>query len=479
MNAFAKFLLLILFTVLPSLPVFSQSETARGSYNKPMRTFELTLKNTKRTTATVIAVGIKSEVVSGSFMCMAGDARAGVLNLLANYLVPFHVATPETLKDAEPQIELPPGQQARVAISVSPSAVGACGPWSIKVSPIVQFQNGARNVGEPVLITSADYAESYATELADSELLKALKHLDPAIRTAAIKRLAESKLTSENVIRILQGKLDDKNAEVRIAAAATAARLKHKSLAPKIAVLLTKAAESKEASAYCWALSRLRDPATIDALIETFANLNLEKPFLPYSPAEYNFSAKEALIKFEHPDVPVKLRPLLTRQAAWKATAATEKQVARFSDLCVILTTYRDVESAAGLNRTLTETTHEILLGNVMRELIAEDSINQGPFVIALKPALQAALNHQNWNHRFAALRLLLSTQPDSTETERLLRQGLRDTHAHVSAAAAELTTQLQVKTLIPELRELATKGNNNEKKPFCDALTALGAACP
>lgn len=455
----------------------AQTASARATFEKPLQTFKLTLKNTEKVTATVVAVGVKSEVLSGSFTCMAADARAGALNVLANYLVPFHVATPETMREAEPHIELPPGAQARVAISISPSAVGACGPWSVRVAPVIQLQNGDKIVGNAEFLTSAEYAENSAPELAESELLKALKHLDPGIRAAAIQRLADSSLRDEDKAHILQSKLDDKYAEVRTTAAATAARLKHKSLAPKIAALLAKITESKEASAYCWALSRLRDPATIDVLVATFANLNIEKPRLPYLAAEYNFSAKDALLKFEHPDVPAKLRPLLKRQAAWRQAGATEAQLARFNDLCVLLTAYRDVGSAAELNQALTETPHELLLGNVLRQLLSSDA---GPFLVALNPALASGLKHQDWNHRYLALRLLLATQPEPAETERLLRQGLRDAHAKVSADAAELTAALRVKALIPILREIAAQRTEaNEKKPYCEALAKLGEACP
>lgn len=453
---------------------------AQADFDKPLYTFNLTIKNPNNAPVNITKVGVKSEVRSGSFNCMAGSPDSGILNILANYAVRFHVSAPETVKVAEPQIQIGPRESARLAVSLIPSAIGACGPWAVNVSAFVVFDNGLKVYSEPTLVTSADYAEYQPKKLDDEEVLKALKHLDSTVRAKAVRALPGSTIDRDSARLLLQSKLDDKDVGVRNAAAVVAATMDIKPLARKIASLLSTTQSSEEASVYSWALSKLRDPETIDTLVATFVNLSLEKPRLPYSTIEYNYSAKDALIKFQHPDVPAKLRPYLISRASWGAKGASEAQVKRYTDLCLILTAYRDKESVAQLVNALTKTPHEIVLGFVMRELYSSnEGLVQDPFVIALRAAFEAGLRHQNWNHRFLSISLLIGMQLDKASEETILRDGLRDSLPQIRTYAADLAAKLGRKSLVPEILALFSAATDDaEKANYCEALKALGASC-
>lgn len=152
----------------------------------------------------------------------------------------------------------------------------------------------------------------------------------------------------------------------------------------------------------------------------------------------------------------------------------------RYTDLCLILTAYRDKESVPQLVNALTKSPHEDILGFVMRELYASDEgIVQDPFMLALRPAFEAGLKHENWNHRFLAISLLLAMQPDKPYQESILRAGLRDSMPQIRTYAADLAAKLGFKSLAPIILSLyKTTNDEGQKANYCEALKALGSNC-
>jgi HEAT repeat protein len=358
--------------------------------------------------------------------------------------------------------------------------MGACGPWSVDVSAFVVFDNGKRATTQPQLITSGDYNSYAPSSLKDEQLKTALKHEDSTIRAQAIEALMQSNWDRETIKLVLQAKFEDSNTEVRTTAAKVAARMGFKALAAKIASLLIAARSTLEVSIYSYALGTLKDPGTIDALVLRFIDFKSGTRELAHLTLEGTYTPQKALLEIQHPDVPVKLRPLLIKYKEWASPSATEEDVSRYIELCKMLVAYRDVASAPMLLEALIKSPRERILSAIIFDLYSlDDVIVQDPFILAMRPAFETTLKRQNWNDRMIALKMLCLMSSDRTYVENILRGGLKDEVGKVRRWAAELAARFKYRSLAPEIINLyKSSTEETDKIVYCSALESMGIDC-
>ncbi len=281
-----------------------------------------------------------------------------------------------------------------------------------------------------------------------------------------------SKLEIETVRALLEAKLDDQSAVVRIAAAEAVGKLELKSLAEKVATRLRRAGNSPEVLAYCEALGRLKHPGAIDELVAVLTDTS----------AGAVAAAARALVELEHPDVPLKVRPLLSKYLSWSLPGATKAEAESFAAVGSVLIKYRDKQSVPALSRVVSRGRSSLvvmpllldLLGATSRERLVSD-----PFIRALVPALTDVLGHRDEEVRSYAIELLCRIQPEQETLEAALRLGLRDEEGHVRMLTAYWVAQLGYKSLADELVGLLRMSSTDEERAgYCYALMRLKVSC-
>lgn len=455
-----------------SLPAASAAQESQpgGGLKKALLRFDLIVSNPSDSPRRVVSVGVISQVRSGTFDCLSNSEA---LLPLADYVVKFHVREAETVAAADPPIAVKPKGVARFTVGLVPNATGACGPWSISVSPVVVFDDGTRVGGKPELITSGDVKAFYRRKPGEEEILQALQHRDERVRLQAIQQMLGSTLDIETVKTVLAAKLDDPAGPVRAEAALAIAQLGLNSLADKITSRLHKGRGGAETAAFCDALGRLRHPGAINALAALLTDPG----------GGFARDAARALVAIEHPEVPSKIRPLLTKHRPWSLAGAPAAEAECFAAIGSVLIHYRDTESVPALLQLVSAGRHELVVLRVVRDLVSltdGERIVRDPFVRAFAPALEAALRHPYGLIRADAIEVLGRIQPGQGKMEGILRAGIGDGAAPVRMAAARWAARLGYKSLAGEIGALLLRadGTEEERAAYCQALTHLNGSC-
>jgi len=446
---------------------YSQEPALKTKSEKSRFFFDITYKNGDKKSKHLVKVGIRSKVY-GEFRCNSGPT---VLFPIADYIVKFHVSQKETIIDADPPVEIKSDEAARFTISYVPIAIGACGLWSSEVSGILIFDNGEKVYTDSERITREDVTRFSRRTPEESEILEALKHRDADLRVRALKQLSKSGLDKEAIEFILKNKLDDQKVSVRTEAAKVAAEMGFKSLAKKIALLLSNSQDGAEIAVYCTSLGRLKDADTIDTLVQALNNLKVD-----------SFYPKKALLEFEHPDVIKKVKPLLLKNINWTSANAPDELSARYLDIFRIVVEYRDIESIPILSELIGKAANLKISRNIIAEIFFLTNENQeikDPFVLAMRPALETAFKASDSEMRHYALRILCQMPLDESTLEEFLKNGFKDTDGNIRMLSAALTARLGYKSLVNEIiLLLKSSKSESEKERYCKSLQALGQPC-
>ncbi|MGC2237978.1 MAG: HEAT repeat domain-containing protein [Pyrinomonadaceae bacterium] len=447
--------------------LYSQDYSTKTESAKSRFLFTITYKNKGNRSKHLVKVGIKSDAY-GSFQCASSS---DVLLPLADYIVRFHVSQKETIIDADPPIEIKPDEAVRFTISYAPSAVGACGIWSSEIFGILIFDDGEKTYTDSAHITGDDVKQFNRRTPEESEILAALKHRDAGLRIQAIRQLSNTTLDKKSTEFILKDKLDDQSASVRAEAAKVASEIGFKSLAKKIAFLLSNSQDGTEMAAYCTALGKFKDTDTVDALISALNNPKVD-----------SFYPRKALLEFEHPDVIKKVRPLLLRNIKWADIEAQNDLAKRYLDICKIIISYRDMESVQALSDLINKPKHTFISRNIVSEmnfLTNENQIVQDPFILAMRPALEIGLKNSDSEIRYYALKLLCQMPVSDSTLQEFLRNGFKDSDKDIRILSAGLTAKLGYKSLANEIiLLLKSSKSESEKERYCEALKKLEMSC-
>lgn len=466
-KSFIKIFLYLALILVIAGNLYSQEPSTKTESVKSRFVFDITYKNRDKKSKHLIRVGIKSNV-TGEFDCKSGS---DVLFPLADYIIRFHVSQKETIIDAKPPIEIKPNEAARFTISYVPIAIGACSIWSSEISGILIFDNGEKIYTAPELITGAEVKKFSQRTPEESEILAALQHRDVGLRVQAIRQLTKSTLDKESIEFILEGKLDDQSASVRATAALVAAEIGFKSIAKKIALILSASENGMEIAAYCKALGKFRDIDTIDALISALTNLKVD-----------SFYPVEALLEFEHPDVIKKVRPLLLKNIKWTDDTTQNDLAKRYLDICKIVIAYRDIDSVQLLSDLINRPVHNLIPESIVTQIMLltnENQIVQDPFVLALRPAFEIALKNTNLQVRHGTLKILSRMPISDNILQGFLRNGFKDSDGSIRMLSAEIAAKLGYKSLANEIvLLLKSSKSESEKERYCKALQKLEVSC-
>ena len=450
--------------------LFGQDPGAATSFERPVLTFDLTVRNPASEPRIVVKVGVKSHVLTGEFRCASAS---GPLLALAEYVIHYHVGQAETLIKADPPLQVAPGDTARLKVSLDPRATGACGGWAAETSVVVEFDNGKRLYSTPVTLTSRDVAAYKARTPDDAEVMQALKHRDPSVRSKAVMQLPSTTLDRQTLELVLGLKLEDPDDGVRAAAAEVIGNMEVHALAKKVADLLRDGLD-ENGYRYCKALERLKDPVAVDALAKA-----LDDP-----KRKLYFFASDALSAIEHPSVSEKVRPLLQKRIAWAQESAPEEQRMQYLSIAKVLVNSRDQPSVPLLSDLITNKAYsELLSRNILYEILKgtkPGELIQDPFILKLRPAAEAAVTHPVWEARSRAVELLCRFPLSRSELKVLIERGLSDKENWVRISGATCAAEVGYREYAGRIQSLASATkDDHEKGYFCDALKSLDSPCP
>jgi len=446
-------------------------------FDKTFLTFDLTFNNPNSNSLHVTEVGVKSELVSGDFMCMS---KSRPLIPVADYIVRFHVEDKVTTFDANPILQIQPKGSARFRISIIPEATGACGYWSTNVSAIVRFNDGTEYLSKPELITSKEFEKfkRATSNPSDEEIVEALQHRDVGLRRQAIKRLANSTLDKNSKIRLLGAKLKDNDTYVRQSAAEIIGELKLVELTNNLIENLENTKEDNEISSYCEALGNLEDKSikVTDLLLNQIVNLEYR----------YYFSVTKSIMKIDAPHVPKRVLAKAKDYINW--TKVTEEnpdyseKSDRYSDLLEILIKYQDKKSIPHLQKILLECQNKSIVTKTIYEismLTNKNKISKNPFILSFKKEFKHLTKHSEDEVRISAIDLVCATTEDEKEVARFLKNGINDENKNIRMAAAEWIGYLNLQILIPEIKQRVTiVQNRSEKAIYCKVLKQFKQKC-
>jgi hypothetical protein len=449
--------------------VVAQAPLQDGQYDPSLLTFNLIIRNPEQAPIVITKVGVKSEVTAGVFRCMSGSEP---LMPLAEYIIHYHVGTPLTVIDADPMLKIAPNDVVSVKISLVPSATGACGYWAANTTALVQLDSGKTLYSNPILLTSADLANSQARSPSDEELLAALKMNNPEARVNALEKLPKSSIGRQDVVKILTVKLDDPDSGVRMTAANIAAAMKITEVTFKIRQVM-EAAGADDAFAYATVLVKMRDPHAVGPLVLALGD----------GKRDLYFQAKDELITIQDPTVPSKVRTLLLANQAWATASSTEKQSMQYLTIAEVLVEYEDMGSVEILSRLIENDTHDGLLSrNLLFGLLQHTKsgqLVQDPFLIGFEPAVQKAIASSEWNTRSNALELACRLPLRPEEHRHLVEAGLMEQESWVKSSAAECAGELHYTDLAQRIAALAASEKDYQlHNRFCEALTSLERPC-
>lgn len=445
----------------------AQEAEVKTEFKKSLLTFDLIVHNPNNHALVIVRVGARSELRSKpSFDCLSGS---GPLIPSAKYFVRFHVSTEETIIKADDPVKIDPRDTVRISVSIMPDATGACGYWASNISAILLSDNGKKIYSPPELITKADVDRYEERQPEDQEILDALKLRDSQVKKLAIEHLPTSTIHRDSIKLILEKKLEDSDGAVRSKAAEVAGKMKFKLLAGKIASLLISSPNgAKERYFYAKALEELREPVATDALVV----------YLIDPREEFPFGAKDALLALDHPDVPVKVRQLLINNS-WRVKVAPQKVKAINDAICEILVHYSDMESVKMLSELIINAQVSGRCLDKITGRMHKNQTVQDPFILALRPAVEAAWRSSDQASRRAALEILCQLAEERSFLEKVITEGLSDSESLVRVAAATCAADHGYSVYIDKITSLYKSSPSlDEKETYCEVLKKLDAPC-
>ena len=468
-------LCLILITIAAGYLQAQESSDNNQSTKSPFF-FDITYKNGGKNSKHLTKVGIKIDKYNGGHCVGAGGKGDpeynDVLLPLTDYVVRFYVDNGEIIVAADPPIEIMPDRAARFTISYFPSSVSSCAkPWFVEISGILIFDSGEKYYTDPQLIRESDVEKYQQRTVADTEILTALRSRNIELRRQAFSKLPTSTLDKESIKFIIKTGLDSEDTAIRIEAARADSKMGFKLFAKKIAYLLSISQDDAEIETYCETLGEVKDPDTIDILISLLKNLKLK----------YYSSAREALIKLNHPDVIIKVRPLLIDNFRW----AISKDLflhRRYFELCKIVIAYRDEASVRILldlkNYPIYSSISSKLVSEVYK-IINENQIIRDPFVLAMRPLFEKALTDSDPDARHKALKVLCYMPINDNTLQKILKNGFRDSEEKNRILSAQLAAELDYKLLADHILSLLKASKSEQAKAsYCESLKKLKMPC-
>lgn len=494
--------ILILFS---SVALFARESSANTQAKKTPFFFDITYKNRSKESQHLTKVGIKVGNFNETIVCLGMTYRtrpySDFLQPMADYVVRFHLSNDETIILADPPIGIKPGEAARFTISYFPSGIGACtGQWSAEISGVLIFDNGKKVYTNPERLTADDVEKYIERTPQETELLAALKHRNVDIRAQAFGQLPKSTLDEESIKFIIKMGLANEDPRIRIATAISAYKMDLKSFAKEIASLLKSSLNDlnrgnqpqitipnfimeldsgfdrhssfseNEIIVYCKALGELKDPDTIDVLISALIDLNFDS--FP--------QAADALIAIKHPDVILKVRPLLLKNINWFRENDTLAR--RYLQICNVIIAYRDMKSVEILLNLASKPDDSLLapalVGQIYRSINSSE-ILRDPFILAMHPAIESAFKAPKSHNRYEALKLLGQMPLSDKIIQDYLKIGFKDSDTSIRELSATLAAELGYKALADEIILLLKSSSRKyERDHYCKALRTLNVPC-
>jgi HEAT repeat protein len=267
-------------------------------------------------------------------------------------------------------------------------------------------------------------------------------------------------------------KLEDPDMYVRRNAAAVIGLMTVHSLAKKVADLVSDPSD-ENGYEYCETLEKLKDPVAVDALVKALGDPKRKLYFV----------AHDALAAIDDPTASEKVRPLLRNRIAWALASAPEEQRMQYLTIAEVLVDLKDEQSVPVLSDLVTSKSYsELLSRNILNEIskgTKPGELIQDPFILKMRPAVEAAMNHPVRDARSEALRLLCRMPLGKPELRKLIDRGLSDSENWVRISGATCAAEVGYREYADRIKKLAGATNDSfEKHYFCDALQSLGSPC-
>jgi hypothetical protein len=494
--------ILILFS---STDLFTQKSSTEVQPKKSPFFFDITYKNRSKKSKHLTKVGIAVRNFDESIVCMGimytSRYYTDFLQPMADYVIRFHLSNEETIILSDPPIGIKPDEAARFTISYFPSSIGTCtGRWSAEISGVLIFDDGEKVYTNSELLTGEDVEKYIERTPEETELLAALKHRNVDIRAQAFAQLPKSTLDKESIKFIIKRGLANEDARIRIATAISAYKMDFKPFAKEIASLLNSSLNSleqgskgkvaippsimaldrgyrnyrssaaSEAIVYCRALGKLKDPDTVDVLISALINLNFDS--FP--------EASDALIMINHPEVILKVRPLLLKNINWLGGNHILAQ--RYLQICKVIIAYRDMKGAEILLNLISKSDHSLLADGLVEQIyrsINGNEIIRDPFILAMHPAIEGVFKAPKSGNRYEALKLLCLMPFSDQIIQGYLKIGFKDSDTSIRGLSVTLAAELGYKALADEIILLLKSTDSKyERQRYCEALQTLKRPC-
>jgi hypothetical protein len=223
---------------------------------------------------------------------------------------------------------------------------------------------------------------------------------------------------------------------------------------------------NEEIAAIVTALGKLRFVGATDEIIRSSENFQFR----------YAFSARDALVNMQHPDVPEKVRPAVERNIAW--ASGSDEAASRILDLCRVLVDYQDLKSVDVLSRIIDDSQGGFVAWNIISwidALTPDEQIIMSPFVLSFRTTLARALSAKEYSERLSAMNLL-ARFPKQNISE-LLSVGLRDENIRVQRSAATLAGKYGATSLMPKLKEMSAALVNSDDPVMLEQRSAIDEA--
>jgi hypothetical protein len=453
--------------VTATLTLFVVTASARAApdaadFDKPLLRFRFTVHNPGTSAKHLVKVGIRSNVLGGRWDCLSGRSEE-IPD--ADYLVRFHVRTPETVVKADPILKLSPGATSTFTVSIIPSGTGSCGYWSAAIQAFATFDDSTTLTSTSTSISSSDVKEYEDRIPGKEELDHALRHRYAAVRAAAVRKLKNVEIDDTSLGMILNAKLKDESASVRTAAIGVIASRRVNSQVGELAKRIPLANDYEEVSALMYAVKQLKDPAFIKPMLFVMTS----KPDF-----KEGFSVGKTLGELGAPSVPGQIVTALLKN---KAAILGPKPPENTGYLLDALVQYRALSSVDLINSVLCDAADDNLVNSLTADLagLVNSERSSDPFILGFQKCVTKNLERKYDVLRSWSYQLLLSMS--SVNREMIIRRGLTDPDGFVRKNVADQVIESD-KSLTESIRSLhgVAKKNSDEKRSHCYALMRLGA---